>query len=312
VTVEQVANVSPSKYAIVVLSDVASLPGQFEGALQKYVRSGGAVMIALGRMSAMHNRVPVFDEAISDAHYATREGERFQTAAYVDPAHPAVGRAHQWESVKFYQTIRVDPGKSKVVARLSDNTPLLLDKKIGEGRVLVFASTFDNISNDFPLHPSFVPFVAETANYLGGLDDGNASFTVGAFLELRAAKEQGTTVEVLNPSGRRALSLEEAARAQTIALSDEGFYDVRRPSGRHELVAVNADRRESDLEVLPAETLALWENTGQGQVSAASGGEAGPDNKRSFWWYVLLAALALAVAETIVGNQHLSIDKEAA
>jgi hypothetical protein len=195
---------------------------------------------------------------------------------------------------------------------LSDNTPLLLDKKIGEGRVLVFASTFDNISNDFPLHPSFVPFVAETANYLGGLDDGNASFTVGAFLELRAAREQGTTVEVLNPSGRRALSLEEAARAQTIALSDEGFYDVRRPSGRHELVAVNADRRESDLEVLPAETLALWENTGQGQVSAASGGEAGPDNKRSFWWYVLLAALALAVAETVVGNQHLSVDKEAA
>ena len=312
VTVEQVANVSPSKYAIVVLSDVASLPGQFEGALQKYVRSGGAVLIALGRMSAVHNRVPVFDEAISDTHYATREGERFQSASYVDPAHPAVRRSHQWGSVKFYQTIRVDPGKSKVVARLSDDTPLLLDKQIGEGRVLVFASTLDNISNDFPRHPSFVPFVAETANYLAGLDDGNASFTVGAFLELRAAKEQGTTVEVLDPSGRRALSLEESARAQTIALSDEGFYDVRRPSGRHELVAVNADRRESDLDVLPAETLALWQNTGQGQVNAASGGEAIPENKRSFWWYVLLAALALAVAETIVGNQHLSVDKEAA
>jgi len=32
-TVEQVANVSPSKYAVVVLSDVASLPGQFESEL---------------------------------------------------------------------------------------------------------------------------------------------------------------------------------------------------------------------------------------------------------------------------------------
>src|SRR6476660_9898014 len=53
VTVEQVANVSPSKYAIVVLSDVASLPGQFEGALQKYVQSGGAVMVSLGRNSVM-------------------------------------------------------------------------------------------------------------------------------------------------------------------------------------------------------------------------------------------------------------------
>jgi len=307
-----VANVSPGKYAIVVISDVASLPGAFESALQKYVRSGGAVMFALGRMSAMHGRVPVFDEAISETRYASREGERFQSASYVDPSHPAVGRPHQLDSVKFYQAIRVDPGKSKVVARLSDETPLLLEKQIGEGRALVFASTFDNISNDFPLHPSFVPFVAETANYLGGLEDGSTNFTVGGYLELRATRAQGSTVEVLDPSGARALTLEEAARAQTIALTKEGFYDVRRPSGRHELVAVNADRRESDLDVLSAETLTLWQNTGQGTVSAAGGGEAGPDQKRSFWWYVLLAALALAVAETIVGNQHLSVDKEAA
>jgi Aerotolerance regulator N-terminal/von Willebrand factor type A domain len=312
VTVEQVANVSPSKYAVVVLSDVASLPGAFESALQKYVRGGGAVMIALGRMSAQHNRVPVFDEAIDEARYNAREGDRFQTATYVDPAHPAVRQAHQWDTVKFYQSVHVEPGKSKIVARLSDNTPLLLEKQLGEGRVLVFASTFDNISNDFPLHPSFVPFVAETASYLGGLDDGSANFTVGSYLELRAAREQGTTVEVLNPAGRRALTLEEAARAQTIALSNEGFYDIRRPSGRHELVAVNADRRESDLDVLPAETLTLWQNTGQGSANAAGTGEAGSDDKRSFWWYVLLAALALAVAETIVGNQHLSVDKEAA
>ena len=78
VNVEQVANVSPSKYGIVVLSDVASLPGQFEGALQKYVRSGGAVMIALGRIAAMKTRVPIFDEAISETHYATREGTEAQ------------------------------------------------------------------------------------------------------------------------------------------------------------------------------------------------------------------------------------------
>ena len=230
----------------------------------------------------------------------------------MDPAHPAVRRSHQWDNVKFYQSIRVEPGKSKVVAKLSDDTPLLLEKQIGEGRVLVFASTFDNISNDFPLHPSFVPFVEETASYLGGLNDGGANYTVGAYLELRAAREQGTTVEVLDPAGKRALSLEESARAQTIALTSEGFYDVRRPSGRHELVAVNADRRESDLDVLPAETLALWQNTGQGAANAADAGGAGAETKRSFWWYVLLAALALAVAETIVGNQHLSIDKEAA
>ena len=31
-----------------------------------------------------------------------------------------------------------------------------------------------------------------------------------------------------------------------------------------------------------------------------------------FWWYVMIAVLALAVAETLVGNRHLAVDKEAA
>jgi len=311
-TVDQVANISPSKFSLVVLSDIASIPAVFESALEKYVRSGGAVMVALGAMSAVHKRVPVFGEAIAAAPYASREGERFQSAVYIDPAHPAVRRNHQWDTVKFYKSIKVEPGKSRIVARLSDQTPLLLEKQIGEGRVMVFASTFDNISNDFPLHPTFVPFVAETANYLAGLDDGSPNFVAGSFLELRSSRQQGSTVEVLDPAGKRALTLDESARAQTMMLTSEGFYDVRRPSGRHELVAVNADRRESDLDVLSAETLSLWENTGKGTAVAASGGGADSQNKRSFWWYVLLAALALAVAETIVGNQHLSVDKEAA
>src|SRR5260370_12439681 len=215
VTVDQVANVSPSKYSVVVISDVASLPGAFEAALQKYVRGGGAVMIALGRMSASHPRVPIFDEAIDETRYASREGERFQTAAYVDPAHPAVQRSHQWDSVKFYQSIHVEPGKSKVVAKLSDNTPLLLEKQIGEGRVLVFASTFDNISNDFPLHPSFVPFVEETASYLGGLNDGSANYSVGSYLVLRASREQGPTVAVLDPAAHPPSPRRESQRTHT-------------------------------------------------------------------------------------------------
>ena len=31
-----------------------------------------------------------------------------------------------------------------------------------------------------------------------------------------------------------------------------------------------------------------------------------------FWWYVMIVVLALAVAESLVGNQHLAVDKEAA
>ena len=44
-------------------------------------------------------------------------------------------------------------------ARLSDGTPLLLEKQIGEGHVLLLTSGLENLTNDLPLHPVFVTFV---------------------------------------------------------------------------------------------------------------------------------------------------------
>ena len=310
VPVEQSANLDPRKYAFVVLSDVGTLPAGFESALRDYVRAGGSLLIALGRESALGGRVPVFDERVIEARYYSRDGDLFQTAAWLDEGHPSIHNAQHWDDVQFYQAVRIDPGKAQVAARLGDDTPLLVDKQLGEGRVLVFASTFDNISNDFPLHPSFVPFIEHTANYLARQEEGQRNYTVGAYLELRQAKEQGAAVEVLDPKGGRALTLDEASRAQNMPLTMAGFYDVKRPNGRHELVAVNADRHESDLDVISADTLALWQNTAQGPQNAASAGETEAPQPLEFWWYVLIAVLALAVAESWLGNHHLTVYKE--
>ena len=102
---------------------------------------------------------------------------------------------------------------------------------------------------------------------------GLPACSVGSFEELRDAKEQGAAVDVLDPKGERAFSLAEASKAQNIQFTTAGFYDIRRPNGRNELVAVNADRRESDLAPASPEALTLWQNTasgaaGCGQVTA--------------------------------------------
>ncbi len=76
-------------------------------------------------------------------------------------------------------------------------------------------------------------------------------------------------------------------------------------------MAVNADRRESDLDVIAADTLALWQNTAQGQQNAGTAGSADAPKPMEFWWYVLMAVLALAVAESFLGNKHLTVDSEA-
>ncbi|HUK16916.1 MAG TPA: BatA domain-containing protein [Bryobacteraceae bacterium] len=310
-TPEQLANVSPAKYAFVVLSDVGAVPPAFEDQLRSYVRNGGAVMVALGHNAVLRQRVPVAGLAVAGTRYAGREGDLFQTAGYLDASHPSIQHDSRWGDVKFYRAIRVEPGSAHVVARLSDETPLLIDQAEGAGHILIFASTFDNIDNDFPVHASFVPFVSQTARYLGRVENGPASVIVGAFAELRDAKEKGAAVDVLDPRGERVLSLAEAVSAQNIQFTQAGFYDIRRPNGRNELVAVNTDRHESDLTPVPPETLSLWQNTASG-APGAGGAAVSQEKPLSLWWYVMLAVLALALAESLLGNRHLSVDKEAA
>jgi hypothetical protein len=307
---EQTANLSPSKYAFVVISDVGVLSGGFESQLREYVQNGGSVLVALGHNAMARMKVPVSDDRIAESRYAGREGDRFQTAAWLDPSHPSIQKNNNWTGVRFYRALRVDPGKSRVVARLSDETPLLMDQQIGGGHVEVFASTFDDLDNDFPQHKSFVPFVEQTARYLGRLDTGPPAVQVGSFEELRDSKEKGSSVDVVDPKGGRVFDLRDSATAQNVQFIMVGYYDIRRPNGRNELVAVNSDRRESDLTPASMEDLKLWQNTANG----TSGGDSSTTSEQkpvSLWWYVMLAALASAVAESVLGNKHLSVDKEA-
>src|SRR5688572_13668040 len=99
VTVDQVANLSPSKYAFVVLSDVGAIPGTFEKELRSYVQSGGSVLVLLGRMAVIRTRVPVSDDRVEGSSYAGREGAMYQTVAWLDPSHPSILKNDKWEDV---------------------------------------------------------------------------------------------------------------------------------------------------------------------------------------------------------------------
>jgi hypothetical protein len=306
VNADQLANLDLSRYALVVLT----APPPASDNLAKYLARGGGLLIALGPASVAQGRVPVSGERILDSRYAPREGERFQTAGSVDATHPVLARANRFLDVKFYQAIRVDPGESRVLARLVDGTPLLLERRVGEGRVLVFASTFDNIANDLPLHACFVPFVEASARYLAGFDDSPQEYTVGAVVDLRNARDSRTAVEVLGSGGERLLNLSEAATAQSFVLPAEGFFDIRRANGRDELIAAHADRRESDLDIIPPETLDLWRNTGAGSAPGAGTADLPGERRQSLWWYFALALLVLSLAESLLSGRYLTAGEE--
>jgi Aerotolerance regulator N-terminal/von Willebrand factor type A domain len=296
-------------YAFVVLNDLSSVPQNLESSLEHYVNAGGSALVVLGPGSAVLPRVPVLDESIQDSSYAGREGGLFLTVTDIDSGHPALRSVDRFNGVKFYQAIHISAAKSRVLAKLNDQTPLVLERAIGEGKVLAFTSTFDNVLNDLPIHASWVPFVAQSALYLGG---GGAeqpvNLPVDSYVELRAGDGKGAAAEVLGPDGKRMLSLEEATKARNFALDREGFFEIKTAAGRRSLVAVHADRRESDLAPIPAETLDLWKGTGSIESTPGgdgAGGAGGADEPWGLWPFILLLLLGVAVAESVVADGFL-------
>jgi Aerotolerance regulator N-terminal/von Willebrand factor type A domain len=306
---EVAAGANLSNFAFVVLNDLSTVPANLESSLEHYANAGGSVLVSVGPGSAVLPRVPVLDEAIQTSSYAGREGDRFLTVTDLDAGHPALRSVDRFNGVKFYQAIHVSAAKSRVLAKLNDQTPLVLERAMGEGKVLAFTSTFDNVLNDLPIHASWVPFVAQTALYLGG---GGAeqpvNLPVDSYVELRTGDSQGAAAEVLDPDGKRLLSLEEAVKARNFALDREGFFEIKTAAGRRSLVAAHADRRESDLTPISPETLDLWKGTGS-LDSSPGGGPGGAtdaaDKPWGLWPYILLLLLGVAVAESVVADGFL-------
>lgn len=129
-----------------------------------------------------------------------------------------------------------------------------------------------------------------------------AQYAVDSFVDLKNGGE------IIAPDGKRALSLTEAAKTPAFRLSREGFWEVRRPNGQHELIAAHADRRESDLAIVPKETVALWQSTGK----AGPAGTSGETNQKPYvvWWYVLLALLVAAVIESVFAGKYMNPEQD--
>jgi hypothetical protein len=299
-----------SKYAVVVLNDLGSVPSSLDQSLTRYVTAGGSLFESIGAASVALTRAPVLDEAIEGTRYASREGERFYTVSELDTGHDVIKSVERFDGVRIFLVANVGATKSRVLARLSNGTPLVLERKVGEGKVLAFTSDFGAVNNDLPKHNAWVPFVQKSVAYLGGSGSAEqpTNLSVGEYVELRTGNEKGAQAEVQDPDGQRVLSLEESAQARNFELTREGFYEVRTAGGKRSLVAAHANRKESDLAVMPQETLDLWKATGSSGSPNGSGPGAGGDPNTTPWSlfpYILLLLLGVALAESVIADRYL-------
>jgi hypothetical protein len=316
---EETTDIDPARFAFVVLAGTPALPSIFAHTLAAYVAKGGGVLIALGPDFAPGTQIPVWGGNAMSVHDYARAGSA-ANVGQVDFSDPALAQPQPardnggWAEVKVFYAAAVDPGGARVAARLTDGTPLLLDKQIGEGRALLLTSGLDDLTNDLPLHPVFVAFVDRTARYLSGSGQLSGSRLVDSFVQLRATPDATGSVEVVDPDGKRPLSLGRARTAQSLRLERAGFYQIHFANGQDAVLGINPDRRESDLAPIPDDVLALWSGASGNAAPQPPGASPGAAKYRiqNLWWYVILLALVAALVQTALASGTMGAQREEA
>jgi hypothetical protein len=199
---------------------------------------------------------------------------------------------------------------AQVLARFDGGAPALVERRVGAGRVLLWASTLDMGWNDFALKPVYLPFVQRSMRHLAGYSEPAPWLTVGQVLDASfgAAAAQPETGVVLTPSGRR-VSLDEEG-AEVLELAEQGFYELRPRAGDAvtAVVASNVDTAESDLTPMdPKEIVAAATGGSGGDRAAGPSGQPltpeAQERSQRLWWYMLCLGLLLLGADTLISNR---------
>ncbi|MDJ0813968.1 MAG: BatA domain-containing protein [Woeseiaceae bacterium] len=293
-----------SRFRWVIVDDIGVVDPMLEAALAEFVEAGGGLLAFAGERSATLTRVPVLGNEISGASIGAPDSG-FLAIGEVDAGHPLLAGTEGWYAVNVAQTVPVRAATAdQVLARLDNGEPFLIERRIGQGRVLLVAGGLENRWNDLPIRPVFVSFMIEAARYLSATEQLQRAFAAGESLPL--AQAGAASGQVVDPDGRSVLSLADTTRAQRISLRKTGFYEVYTRDGEY-LVAVNTDPRESMLAAIEAETLQRWESAMEGsgapRESAVPAQQAAPYEL----WHVLLFILALVlIAESVLANAYLT------
>jgi hypothetical protein len=221
-------------------------------------------------------------------------------------------RSGDFAAARFYGYRAVKEGTgSQVLARFDGGAPALVERRVGNGRVLLWASTLDLAWSDFPLKPVFLPFVHRSMRHLASYAEPAPWLTVGQVLDPSGAVGAGpaaaTPRVVLTPAGRRMSAEEEGS--EVLELTEQGFYEVRGQSADAVLavVASNVDPAEADLTPMdPKEIVAAAVGGSGGSAGSSAGVPQTPEaqeRSQRMWWYLLVAGILLLGADTLISNR---------
>ena len=290
---------------VVALLNVGELTSSQAAALSEYVVNGGSLLIAPG------DRVDerVFNQQLGEISPARLEQvgllgrDDYLVIADYDRRHPILRPLGSDWSARFQGHWRLTPSEDAKVLMQFDNTEAaLVEKDVGEGKILLFASSLDLEWNNLALQGLFLPFVHETLRHLVRSEAGQSAYEIGDSINLaqfvsdaevavRDANGRSVSLEANNlqratsPGLFTATSGAVSSRYVVNILPEESNFTRVATSTLYDAV-VNPDT--SPLQSRKAQTAQLIEEL---------------ENPQRLWWWILMLVMVLLLLEVLVANR---------
>jgi hypothetical protein len=259
---------------------------------------------------------------ISDVDYEHPALSAFRDPGFASLTGPSITFTALWD-------VDAKPPASVLMKASTGKTSvsLLCEKAVGKGRVMLFTSSCDRSWTNFPIRPAYLPWARQLAAYLTQEPLSRDTFHLtGDVVQLtHAGAEESAPLRVKKPDGQYAAAQwNESAKVMEFADADRGgVYTVEaadhKPAG---LFAVNTENYESKLVYLDD---LLANNPGADRRAKVEAGlkksrlanrplsvfvddpeqasRTGGWGDANVWVWILLAVLAVAVAEPTLANR---------
>ncbi len=307
IVTEELEDYPIDDFHALVLCNVDKVSQKTAARIREFVRNGGGLLFTLGDQveadfynSLWKDLLPRELRGIK-SQYAGAEAQKDIRTMHVDRH---FGGGAQGEDVHPILAVFRDPGEgdlglgkfttyfllqpevvptSHVVLRLTDGTPLMVEKSYGRGIVIVYASSADLAWSDLCLYPTFLPLFQQTVQYLAmALRRGDpGELTAGSMVVVGCPRDKEGAI-VTGPDRRtssvRAME-DKGQRIIKVQTNRPGFYYIKflermSPAGAlafeardaDQVLVLNLDLRESDLakisegelkKLVPAESLTV-------------------------------------------------------
>jgi uncharacterized membrane protein len=301
--------------------------------LRDFVAAGGGLAVILGESvqpadfnSSFGSWLPVrmIEPTAKEQAAGKRPSEQYSLMTDIRMDHPIFqpfSKPHSgtFSSSRFFYhaAVSVGPG-AEVAARFDNGDPAVIAASFEKGRVLIFASSADDASNDFPLKAVYAPFWQQALRYLenfreqrhwrevGDIINSRELLTETALRYSKANPDPNEAVVILDPQKKR---LDLLPKSDLAVLEKAGFYEIR-TMNLSASAAANVVPKESDLTHGNAEEMtAGWISSKPALFAQEERSTPEQqDRQQHFWTFLLIGALLFLVSESIVSNLRLTID----